>query len=64
LPELILFDEFHLSVFVPDDNNQDATDSIGLVLDSPAFQTELLQSVRHAFQQHPAQSNALVRLSR
>jgi hypothetical protein len=64
LPELVLLDDFHLSVFVPDDKNQDATEPISLVLDSPAFQTELLQAIRHVFQQRPALNKVVVRLSR
>jgi hypothetical protein len=64
LPELVLLDEFHLSVFVPDDNNEDATKPISLVLDSPAFQTQLLQAIRHVFQQHTAMKQVVVRLSR
>jgi hypothetical protein len=46
LPELILREEFHLSVFVPDHSDEpedDEDDPISKVLDSPAFQTQLLQ---------------------
>jgi hypothetical protein len=64
LPELVLLDEFHLSVLVPDDNDEDATEPIGLILDSPAFQTELLQAIHHVFQQHATMKQVVVRLSR
>ncbi len=67
MPDLILREEFHLSVLVPedsDDQDNDEDDPIGRVLDSPVFQTELLQAIRQVFQQQPALSNVVVRLSR
>ena len=67
MPNLILREEFHLSVFVPDNNDEpddDKDDPIGKVLDSLAFQTQLLQAIRHVFQQQPALTNVVVRLSR
>jgi hypothetical protein len=64
MPDLVLREEFHLSVFVPDDEHEDDNDPIGLVLDSLAFQTELLQAIRHVFHQQPALSHVVVRLSR
>jgi hypothetical protein len=64
LTELVLLDEFHLSVLVPEDNNEDATDPIGVVLDSLAFQTELLQAIRQVFRHHAAMKQVVVRLSR
>ena len=67
MPDLKLREEFHLSVFVPDnaDEQEDGEDDpIGKVLDSPAFQTQLLQAIRHVFQQHPAMKQVVVRLSR
>jgi hypothetical protein len=37
MPDLILLEEFHLSVFVPDDEREDNDDPIPQVLDSPPF---------------------------
>jgi hypothetical protein len=54
-------------VFVPeigDEPDDDKNDPIGKVLDSLAFQTQLLQAIRHVFQQQPAFSNVVVRLAR
>ncbi len=67
MPDLKLREEFHLSVFVPDNASEpedDEDDPIGQVLDSLAFQTQLLQAIRTVFQQHPALSHVVVRLSR
>jgi hypothetical protein len=66
LPDLIFREEFHLSVFVPENGDEpdDEDDPIGQVLDSPAFQTQLLQAIRHVLQQHPAMKQVVVRLSR
>ncbi len=67
MPDLILREEFHLSVFVLencDEADDDNDDPIGEVLDSPAFQTQLLQAIRNVFQQQPALRNVVVRLSR
>ena len=67
LPDLVLREEFHLSVLVPENSDEpedDNDDPIGQVLDSPAFQTTLLQAIRDVFQQQPALSNVVVRLSR
>ena len=67
MPDLILREEFHLRVFVPDNSDEpddDKDDPIGKVLDSPAFQTQLLQAIRTVFQQHPVLSHVVVRLSR
>jgi hypothetical protein len=67
LPDLILREEFHLSVFVPENGEEpedDKDDPISQVLDSPAFQTQLLQAIRHAFHQQPALTHVVVRLSR
>jgi hypothetical protein len=52
---------------VPENSEEpedDIDDPIGRVLDSPAFQTQLLQAIRHVFQQHPVLANVVVRLSR
>ncbi len=67
MSDLILREEFHVSVFVPengDEPDDDNDDPIGRVLDSPAFQTQLLQAIRHVFQQQPALTDVVVRLSR
>ena len=66
MPDLILREEFHLSIFVPENSDEpdDKDDPIGQVLDSPAFQTQLLQAIRHVFQQQPALAHVVVRLSR
>jgi hypothetical protein len=57
---------FHLSVFVPENGDEpdDEDDPIGQVLDSPAFQTQLLQAIRITFRQHPAMKQVVVRMSR
>jgi hypothetical protein len=66
LPDLIPRAEFHLSVFVPDNNDEHEgeDDPIGPVLDSLAFQTQLLQAIRFVFQNEPALTEVVVRLSR
>jgi hypothetical protein len=66
LPELILREEFHLGVFVPENGDEpdDDDDPIERVLDSLAFQTQLLQAIRQVFQHQPALANVVVRLSR
>jgi hypothetical protein len=65
LPDLALREEFHLSVFVPDTKDEyEGDDPIGQILDSLAFQTQLLQAIRLVFQNEPALTDVVVRLSR
>jgi hypothetical protein len=64
LPDLILREEFDLSVLIPDDKQENDDDPIGQVLDSPAFQTKLLMAIHHVFQREHALGNVVVRLSR
>jgi hypothetical protein len=66
MPDLRLREEFHLSVFVPENSDEpedDEDEPIGQVLDSPAFPTQLLQAIRHVFQQQSARTHVVVRLS-
>jgi hypothetical protein len=60
----ILFDEFHLGVFVPRGLGDAEVDAIRQVLNDPAFQAHLRRLIRDMIRQYPTLSPVRVRLSR
>ena len=60
----VLFDEFHLTVFVPQGLPEAEGDAISRTLDSARFQVRLLRAVRTVCRKSRSLRKARVRLKR
>ncbi|MHB1424890.1 MAG: hypothetical protein ACYC3I_17095 [Gemmataceae bacterium] len=59
----VTFDEFHLTLLVPLDLEESASEAIKNVLESRSFRVELRQAVLQVFCQYPELAPVRVRIS-
>ena len=64
MPQLIQFDEFHLTLLVPDRLLEAEAATIKKVLDGKRFQQRLRRAVREVLRSYRTLRNVRVRLSR